>query len=32
MTEGQQGESNIYGSEFAEAVITNPGGATRTIC
>ena len=31
MTEGQQGESNIYGSEFAEAVITNPGGATRTI-
>ena len=30
MTEGQQ-ESNIYGSEFAEAVINNPGGATRTI-
>ena len=26
-----EGESNIYGSEFAEAVITNPGGATRTI-
>jgi len=25
------GESNIYGSEFSEAVITNPGGATRTI-
>jgi polyribonucleotide nucleotidyltransferase len=25
------GESNIYGSEFAEAVINNPGGATRTI-
>ena len=31
MNEGQQGESNIYGSEFAEAVIDNPGGATRTI-
>ncbi|MCW2601639.1 MAG: pnp [Frankiales bacterium] len=26
-----EGESNIYGSEFAEAVISNPGGATRTI-
>jgi polyribonucleotide nucleotidyltransferase len=26
-----QGESNIYGSEFAEAVINNPGGAKRTI-
>ena len=26
-----EGESNIYGSEFAEAVINNPGGATRTI-
>ena len=26
-----EGESNIYGSEFTEAVITNPGGATRTI-
>ena len=25
------GESNIYGSEFTEAVINNPGGATRTI-
>ena len=25
------GESNIYGSEFTEAVITNPGGATRVI-
>jgi polyribonucleotide nucleotidyltransferase len=25
------GESNIYGSEFTEAVITNPGGKTRTI-
>ena len=25
------GESNIYGSEFSEAVIHNPGGATRTI-
>jgi polyribonucleotide nucleotidyltransferase len=25
------GESNIYGSEFSEAVINNPGGATRTI-
>ena len=25
------GESNIYGSEFAEAVINNPGGATRTL-
>jgi polyribonucleotide nucleotidyltransferase len=25
------GESNIYGSEFTEAVIQNPGGATRTI-
>src|SRR5687767_15344166 len=24
-------ESNIYGSEFAEAVIDNPGGAKRTI-
>ncbi|MDX6268704.1 MAG: polyribonucleotide nucleotidyltransferase, partial [Frankiales bacterium] len=24
------GESNIYGSEFSEAVINNPGG-TRTI-
>ncbi|MCU1673396.1 MAG: pnp [Frankiales bacterium] len=31
MSEGQQGESNIYGSEFAEAVISNPGGASRTI-
>src|SRR5688500_19879004 len=31
MTEGQQGESNIYGSEFVDAVIQNPGGATRTI-
>jgi polyribonucleotide nucleotidyltransferase len=26
-----EGESNIYGSEFAEAVIDNPGGAKRTI-
>jgi polyribonucleotide nucleotidyltransferase len=26
-----EGESNIYGSEFAEAVINNPGGATRVI-
>jgi len=26
-----EGESNIYGSEFTQAVITNPGGATRTI-
>jgi len=26
-----EGESNIYGSEYAEAVISNPGGATRTI-
>jgi len=26
-----EGESSIYGSEFTEAVITNPGGATRTI-
>jgi polyribonucleotide nucleotidyltransferase len=25
------GESNIYGSEFTEAVINNPGGKTRTI-
>ena len=25
------GESNIYGSEFTEAVIQNPGGKTRTI-
>jgi polyribonucleotide nucleotidyltransferase len=25
------GESNIYGSEFSEAVIQNPGGATRTL-
>ncbi|MCW2586419.1 MAG: pnp [Frankiales bacterium] len=25
------GEANIYGSEFSEAVIQNPGGATRTI-
>ncbi len=25
------GESNIYGSEFSEAVITNPGGKTRTL-
>jgi polyribonucleotide nucleotidyltransferase len=24
-------ESNIYGSEFVDAVIQNPGGATRTI-
>ena len=31
MSEGLQGESNIYGSEFAEAVIDNPGGAKRTI-
>jgi polyribonucleotide nucleotidyltransferase len=26
-----EGESNIYGSEFAEAVVDNPGGAKRTI-
>jgi polyribonucleotide nucleotidyltransferase len=26
-----EGESNIYGSDFAEAVINNPGGAKRTI-
>jgi len=26
-----EGESNIYGSEFVDAVITNPGGATRTV-
>ncbi len=26
-----EGESNIYGSEFVDAVIENPGGATRTI-
>jgi polyribonucleotide nucleotidyltransferase len=26
-----EGESNIYGSEFTEAVIDNPGGAKRTI-
>ena len=26
-----EGESNIYGSEFTEAVINNPGGKTRTI-
>src|SRR6476646_7257587 len=26
-----EGESNIYGSEFAEAVINNPGGVTRTL-
>src|SRR6476469_4894045 len=26
-----EGESNIYGSEFAESVINNPGGAKRTI-
>ena len=26
-----EGESNIYGSEYTEAVITNPGGVTRTI-
>ncbi len=25
------GEANIYGSEFSEAVIQNPGGKTRTI-
>ncbi|MGZ6792071.1 MAG: polyribonucleotide nucleotidyltransferase, partial [Mycobacteriales bacterium] len=25
------GESNIYGSEFSEAVISNPGGKTRTL-
>ena len=31
MNEGQQGESNIYGSEFVDAVIQNPGGATRTV-
>src|SRR3954452_2689886 len=31
MNEGQQSESNIYGSEFAEAVIDNPGGAKRTL-
>jgi polyribonucleotide nucleotidyltransferase len=31
LNEGEQGESNIYGSEFAEAVIDNPGGAKRTI-
>ena len=31
MNEGQQGESNIYGSEFVDAVINNPGGATRTV-
>jgi len=27
----QENESNIYGSEFVDAVIQNPGGATRTI-
>ncbi|TAL21433.1 MAG: polyribonucleotide nucleotidyltransferase [Frankiales bacterium] len=26
-----EGESNIYGSEFVDAVIKNPGGADRTI-
>ncbi len=26
-----EGESNIYGSEFVDAVIQNPNGATRTI-
>ncbi len=26
-----EGESNIYGSEYVDAVITNPGGATRTL-
>jgi polyribonucleotide nucleotidyltransferase len=26
-----QGESHIYGSEFVDAVIQNPGGATRTL-
>jgi len=26
-----EGESNIYGSEFAEAVIDNPGGATLVL-
>jgi polyribonucleotide nucleotidyltransferase len=26
-----ENESNIYGSEFVDAVIQNPGGATRTI-
>jgi polyribonucleotide nucleotidyltransferase len=26
-----EGESNIYGSEYTEAVINNPGGATRTL-
>ncbi len=31
MSEGQQVESNIYGSEFVDAVIHNPGGATRTV-
>jgi polyribonucleotide nucleotidyltransferase len=31
LNEGQQSESNIYGSEFVDAVIQNPGGATRTI-
>jgi polyribonucleotide nucleotidyltransferase len=24
-------ESNVYGSEFVDAVISNPGGATRTV-
>ncbi len=27
----QENESNIYGSEFVDAVIQNPGGATRTV-
>jgi polyribonucleotide nucleotidyltransferase len=26
-----EGESNVYGSEYTEAVINNPGGAKRTI-
>jgi polyribonucleotide nucleotidyltransferase len=30
LSEGQA-ESHIYGSEFSEAVISNPGGASRTI-
>ena len=24
-------ENNVYGSEFVDAVINNPGGATRTV-
>jgi polyribonucleotide nucleotidyltransferase len=31
VNEGLQGESNIYGSEYVDAVISNPGGATRTL-